>query len=251
MKNFLTQFLKFITWPFHRGRLLLFLPFLASGQITLENSKPSLGPNTTYFTVKLSQGDKYAALDLTNNVLNLYSADHSLFATFNIPVPPGYAMMYWGGISDHLFNSDDNAEMYFTYYKTSPTPPGIDYKGMIIKDDGSILWALDNCKSLSVVNINGSPKMLATLNTTLSTNTVEMRVYSLPGTTTALKELKQDNPIFYPNPASETINFLAAAKLFDLNGKEVAEGQSMNVSELSKGTYIYISGTKTGRVIIE
>ena len=110
-------------------------------------------------------------------------------------------------------------------------------------------------KSEASYDANGNTSQLITYSRNESNtqwlNTMKILYYYSEHTTTAIDEIKSSKVLFYPNPVSENLYFIASGKydhltfeLFDMQGrivlaKEINRDGVISLAGLSKGLYYY------------
>ena len=122
-------------------------------QITLEHSY-----NYAVSVVNLSvSGYKYSALDATTQEVKLFNLNHSLWKTITLNIPSGYTLQSTNFISEKLFNLDNNVELLYTYYQTSPSTS---YVSKIISETGAVLLTMPNVYNnfVSSTGTNGTKR---------------------------------------------------------------------------------------------
>jgi hypothetical protein len=88
-----------------------------------------------------NSGDKYLVVDRTNNIMNFYNLDYTIWKSVSLAVPEGYTLFSWSHISETKINSDSNIEIAYVY-KPDNVPFLIPYS-RIISEDGTILMSDD------------------------------------------------------------------------------------------------------------
>ena len=246
-------------------RLLLFLTiaFYATmqGQITLEHTYHCQGgafnnyPGTFAFFAGGSM--KYYTTNADTNELKIYDASHNLINTINVNIMSGYKIKTLFLMTDHLFNSDDNLEyIIVSYNQTAHT-----YNMSLYDETGQSIVDFGNQWEAFLVKENDTTYKLMTTNTDAAD---EYKIWSLPGTLSALQENTYLNAYAYPVPASSNIhiaNYSASMRgtnlyIYNVNGKLMLQRTISNKNDLnvdisgfSNGTYIYKIGDMQGKFI--
>ena len=224
-------------------------------QIPLENSYLTSDLNI----VKLSTaGYKYVSVNVTNNQLNLYNLNHSLYKNITIPTPPSGAGVYYQVkyVSETTFDTDNLLE-YAVIYKDNSNN---DYYIRIYNEINTLIFSADTASLYNILNTDSGTKMiLREFNAGL---TKTFKVYGLPGALIAgmIKYedgLKNIGELFsYPNPTKDysTIEYKLPQGItngeiifYTLNGNEVKRYKVDNTfknllidnTELAAGTYLY------------
>jgi hypothetical protein len=161
--------------------------------------------NTQLTVHKLSTGAvKYAGFftGSTGGQVRIYNNDHSLYRQVPVSLPAGAQpgpVLY---VSDNLFNSNATLEMVVNFTVSNAA---YSQAMRIIDETGAQLLALDSTSYPQVYNTPLGAKML----TNYYTSTRQYsKIYSLPGTYTALKTTpaSQANELApFPNPATTQI----------------------------------------------
>ena len=80
------------------------LPFLAFGQINLENTYNYSGT----YTRLSNSGDKFYIMDVAASQCRVYNANHTLWKTINLTVPSGNYLYDIKYLSENLFTTDNS-----------------------------------------------------------------------------------------------------------------------------------------------
>jgi hypothetical protein len=237
------------------------------GQGTLEHSyqtKKWQYDQTNAF--KTDAGLNFYTLDNSTGTLLVYNASHILIKTINIPIPSGYNLQYLYAITDKLFNADALIEFIISF--EDGTNPDI---LTLINENGTILQQYGNKSEAYIIKGTSGAFKLITLSNPYSqvptASNFDYDVYSLPGTTlNVLQNKSAENSFFgFPNPTENRIAITnnlengqnGVLEVFDVNGKKVIQKNvigenseiNLDVTELSKGVYIYKLNGQTNRFI--
>ncbi len=232
----------------------------AHAQITLEHTFPGVSNFTT--VLFSSNGTKYAAKDTGTNNLKLYNTDYTLWKTIPLPIPTGNIIFNIALISDKLFNTDNQVEL-FASWRTTTAP--ITYYGAIISETGSIIHDLGSSTIwASVSYIDGVHKLVVG-----NQNSSSFKVYSVPGELPCghcgagsvgvpkIASTAGAAPMAMPNPASGIVTIIHGLPGSVENGiitVTAADGRSVgvfpilqghnevviNTEELSQGLYFFM-----------
>lgn len=225
-----------------------------SGQVTLEHTYEVSGTLT-----EIDKNEfKYYVMDVPLLQCRIYNEDHTPFKTINLDVPSGYTLSDIKFVTKHLFNTDDNIELLYMYYKTSTIESELVYQyGLRIVDElGTLLLDLNNGGFAEINEGSDGMKLLAYQYIySNSTYLVYTNVYALGGTVKAA--LAETDPGFkiYPNPASEIVSITmnpweqikkGQVMITDISGrtvnkKDIEPGSnftSLETGWMSPGTYI-------------
>jgi len=240
-------------------RLLLALGLLTGGaaqaQITQETRYKD---NVSAY--KLSTGEvKYAGYFYANNAFRIYNQNHSLYKQVSLPQTVAY-LYSTAFLSDKLFNTTSDLEFVVVANYSSGTVPSL----KVFSETGATLLTVDSCTYANILNTPTGTKMLAVTSYNQGTPSNNTRVFSLPGTYTALalkEELTQGSTgaLPYPNPALSEIKLpyhvavgqTATLSLTDATGRQVAAYQVdstfdyllLDTRSLAAGIYFYRVGS--------
>jgi hypothetical protein len=124
-----------------------------------------------------SSGEKYVALDLSNKQFVVYNADHSLWKTIGIPDTTGLRVYQWS-VSETKINSDNQIEIVYSYYTTTPTAKR--FVG-VLNEAGTLIFTIPDAMQFTLEELPGKPnKIIASFR---DGNHLNSRVYDLPGFT--------------------------------------------------------------------
>jgi len=233
--------------------ILLILAGLAlKSQIQLEQSYSFSGALT-----KIDEGEyKYFVMDVPLKECRIYNEDHSLFKTVNLQVPSDYFLSDIKFVSRKIFNSDDNIELLFIYYKTDLINSEYVYTyGMkVVNELGIELLNLSDGGFAELKTGSNGTKLLAYRYIWHdSYYLVYTNVYALGGTTKSAAAQLQPSMKIYPNPADETLHVELADLSMHSGGQitihDMAGHQMINqpfpskTGQLSFGTEEWVPGT--------
>jgi hypothetical protein len=246
--------------------ILMFVSVVIKAQITLEHSYPATSNNNQLFMVKLNAGYKYQQLDPTNGTVKLYNLDHSLYKNISLMIPSGYTYLTISNLSDGLFDMDNNVEVCVSSYTYNSlvSPITFSYVTKIIKDNGTVVLNIPQCRYAYAYNTEANGwKLIATMDSLNKSTNEKFDVYSLVGSMPLATNIKNNdsetstellNP--FPNPSNNhtTIPYelplnvtTAQLVIYDMNGKALKTftiDHSFNTLELDNsefptGTYLY------------
>jgi hypothetical protein len=200
----------------------LFIFNVSYSQITLEHTYPIITSNYGGISLTLvkfsSIGDKYAILDRNINQLKIYSLNHSLYKTINIPAPSlattSSISLEIINISDNLFNNDNLIEVAYQYdhYESSL---GLSIGEVAVIDenltslfhkdsayfDGGYHNTTYSSDDYGIIKTTGGLKMAIQYSKAYDKS---FEVYSLPGQLVTVLNTPKYEPskfMIYPNPA--------------------------------------------------
>lgn len=245
---------------------------LSFGQASLEHSYTTkVWDYENHNSFKTKNGINYFTLDNTTNTLQFFDSNHILFKTIVIPISSGYTLHYISTINDILFNSDDLIE--FIVFSSNNTDFYIK-KATLLNENAIVLQEFGNKNEAFVIKtIEGTYKLITYLQPygqIPATTDYVFDVYNLPGTTlntVTNKKIDENSFISYPNPAANRIAITNPLKngengmleVFDINGKKVLQKKiygvntelNLDVTDLTRGVYIYSINGKTNKFIKE
>lgn len=147
--------------------------FIGKGQITLEHTfDGDVFYQAVLFT---SNGTKLMTRDTGTNTIRLYNTDYTLWKSIPISMPSGnYLSTFF--VSDKLFNDDNSIELFYSYFRTSPT---VEYRSFLINESGSVVKDFGlNSNGGNVIYIDGIHKLVVNI---YSSTGYKSEVYRLPG----------------------------------------------------------------------
>lgn len=170
---------------------------ISQGQITLEQTykKHVYSYSPTYNGVSIINlsisGKKIIAKD--SGAIRLYNLDHSLWKTVPFPKIQGFFPTDAQYIAENLFKLDNKVYATVQYWNYDPSVPnpiipsgGWKSKYVIFDENSSILAVIDsvyNRTSVSIYNLDDkTSKMVVGIYNDSSMQTLDYKVFSLPGT---------------------------------------------------------------------
>lgn len=236
--------------------LALFLTStLSFSQATLEHSyiiNQDEGGDQSYF-FNTETASYHYTFD-TNNVLKIYTENHSVYKTLTLPVDSGYAINNMYLFTDKLFNSDNLIE--FLLVTRSPTGT---HKMSLINENGVVLQQFGDKQDALIVKTLSNNYKLITQKATYASNiyTTTKDVYALTGSLSVNQsKALSKSLVAYPNPVKDVLNITnpsyktadANLKVYSVSGKLVLEKNiadnnedfiKLDVSGLQSGVYVY------------
>jgi hypothetical protein len=259
------------------GSMLLFLQTV-NAQINLEHTfdgtvtwtggshvEQDLYPANSYY---------YTGVSANSYVVKIYNADYSIRSnnTYNFTPPAGYKVSAVS-MSRKVFNTDDNYEFLVTYQKTDNLYNNTNEKIILHNQNGSTIKDFGFAYSLYAYpyfHIANNHYRLIVVKTYFdgSNFTQQAEIYSAPGTpptgVSNIRASEVQSP--YPNPANSTITLpyqlkqgeMSVMQIFNINGQLIETKQIdyifdkilLNVSEYTKGVYIYVVNGVSNRFIV-
>lgn len=226
---------------------------VASAQFALEktydHSLSSTKINATEY--------KYFLMDVAKSECWIYNLDHTLFKTISISLPTDYYLNDIKFVTQNLFNSDSNIELWFSAYNWVPV--GSDgyyrYISKVIDETGKELTSIPNGVYAYIIRSGDDLYKMAVYayDNSFWPGSVKTHIFSLPGTQTAVYHAVSKLADPYPNPSVGAINlplptgeYSGRLQVFSISGHLMAETQltgqpiyRLQTSGWSPGTYTY------------
>lgn len=167
--------------------------------------------------------------------------------------------------TDKLFNSDSKIEFMIESRQTA-SPYQTNFT--VFNEDGNNIFTFSNISNYKLSKNPNNEYKLITSESTSNSNEIVYKVYSLSGTLSTNQEnLLNKSIIQFPNPTSKTFNLKNLKskgkenilEIFSIQGKKVISKKieknkseiSVNISQLSKGIYIYKIGELSNKFVKE
>lgn len=153
---------------------------------------------------------KYFLMDVAKSECRIYHLDHSLWKTIPISLPTDYYLFDIKFVTQNLFNSDNNIELWYSAYKWvgSATDGYYQYVSKVINETGNTLANIEGGVYAYIIKTDENTYKLSVYayDNSFFPGSVKTHIYSLPGSGTAAAYTKSAllNP--YPNPAEDAIN---------------------------------------------
>lgn len=240
---------------------------LLFAQVTLVNS---FAENETVFTYT-TDSEMFYISETIDNELKIFNSDFSVYKTINIPISSDYDCTIWYDsdyyplISKYVFNTDDKFEFLVKASNSTES------KLLLIDEDENLLFDFHPNSDFSFANyyeilhdpVNNNNK-LNVRNISNISGAVNHDIYSLPTSSLSTESVESLNRFTaFPIPTSQTLNLINprngsnTIEVYDLNGKQIInkgftnsdDTISLNVENLSKGTYIVKIGNMTSKFI--
>ena len=148
--------------------------FIGKAQITLEHTiNDDAFSQAVLFT---SNGTKLMTRDTGTNIIKLYNTDYTLWKTIPFSMPSGSYLYQLSLVSDKLFNDDNSIELFYSYFRTTPT---VEYRAFLINESGSVIKDFGiNAIYGSVIYVDGIHKLVVSIG---GPTGYRNEVYRLPG----------------------------------------------------------------------
>lgn len=207
---------------------------------------------------------KYFLMDVAKSECRIYNLDHTLFKTISISLPTDYYLNDIKFVTQNLFNSDSNIELWFSAYNWVPV--GSDgyyrYISRVIDETGKELTSIPNGVYAYIIRSGEEQYKMAVYayDNSFWPGSVKTHIFSIPGTQTAAHYALAKLADPFPNPTGGVINLPLPAgensgklQVFSVTGHLITEtiltGQPvfrLNASGWAPGTYTYrIVGNST------
>jgi hypothetical protein len=259
------------------GSMLLFLQ-TGNAQINLEHTfdgtvtwngglytEQDLYPVNSYY---------YTGVIDNSYIVKVYNTDYSVRSnnTYTFTPPAGYKVNTVS-MSRKIFNTDDNYEFLVTYKRTDNVYDNTREKIILLNQNSGTIkdfgfaYSLNAYPYLHIAN-NHFRLMVTKTYYDGSNATQQTEIYSVPGTPPSglsnLKASEIQSP--YPNPTNSIVTLpyqlrqgeMSVMQIFNISGQLVETKQIdyvfdkilLNVSEYTKGVYIYIVNGVSNRFIV-
>jgi hypothetical protein len=242
-----------------RNVILLFvlgmmLAMTAKGQLNLEKVY-----DYSLTSTKINQTEyKFYLMDVGASQCRIYNADHTLWKTIPVSLPTGYYLFDIKFVTQNLFNSDSNIELWYSAYEwvsTGSSTGYYRYLSKVINESGTVLANITGGVYAYVIQAGTEKYKLAvyTYDNSVTPQTVQTWLYSLPNSTTAAQYISSllENP--FPNPASNYVNIPVNSdatggllQVFSVTGQKIIENHihggpvsRINTQGWSPGIYSY------------
>ncbi len=153
---------------------------------------------------------KFFLMDVAKSECRIYNLDHTLWKTIPIPLPTDYYLHDIKFVTQNLFNSNSNIELWYSAYKWVETSDGgyYRYQSKVISESGATLANIENGAYASLIKAGDNLYKLAiyAYDNSFWPGSVKTSIFSIPGTATAAVQTKSALLDPYPNPAENTIN---------------------------------------------
>lgn len=139
--------------------IILVFGMALNAQITHEHTYNYSGTLT-----EIDSGEfKYYVMDVPMKQCRIFNEDHSLYKTLNLAVPDGYFLYDIKFVSRKTFNTDENIELLYIYYKTTLVNSEYVYNyGMkVVNENGNVLLNLQDGGLAEIKEFDGAPKLFA------------------------------------------------------------------------------------------
>jgi hypothetical protein len=233
--------------------VILFFSGVASAQFALEkvydHSLTSTRMNASEY--------KYFLMDVAKSECRIYNLDHTLFKTIAIAIPADYYLHDIRFVTQNLFNSDSNIELWFSAYNWVPV--GNDgyyrYISKVIDETGKELASIPNGVYAYIIRSGEEQYKMSVYayDNSFWPGSVKTHIFSIPVTQTAVHHAVARLSDPYPNPAMEAVNLPLPAEegwsklqVFSIAGQLITETQltgqpvfRLNTSGWAPGTYTY------------
>jgi hypothetical protein len=210
-------------------------------------------------TTRINATDyKYYLMDVGRSECRIYNLDHSLWKTISIKLPANYYLSDVKFVTQNLFNTDGNVELWYSAYNWVST--GTDtgyyrYESKVIDEQGKVLASVDNGSYAYIIQTGETrfSLLVYAYDNSFWPGSVKTHLFSIPSTPTTIYHVASLLEDPYPNPASQVIhlplgaaNSTGSLQVFSLTGQMVTQlqlnGQSviqLNTAGWTPGTYTY------------
>lgn len=173
---------------------------------------------------------KYFLMDVPMKQCRIFNEDHSLYKTINLAVPEGFYLYDIKFVSRKTFNTDENIELLYIYYKTNLVNSEYVYTyGMkVVSESGNVLMNLQDGGLAEIREFDGEPKLLAYQYIYSDYYyLVYTNVYSIGGSDSNSSAMTPSPSLrIYPNPAGDMVQV-------EMSPADLAPGGQVVISDLS------------------
>ena len=205
--------------------------------------------------------DNVSLLSFTNyknNTITIYNLDGTLYRQLAYPKCPTGTTMTKLYLTTNLFNDNDSVEFFYKYnrgYQSIDTT-------IVSNENGNVLMSLPG-EGLEFFFSNSIGEHFM-----LMEGVYGHSIYKINPIKTSISQTKiQLQKMPFPNPSKTTVNLpyqlslgqQATMKIFDVNGKSIVTKQidatsdrlQLDVSNYTKGMYLYEYNGKSGKFVVE
>jgi len=237
---------------------------IAFGQIQLDHSYTYSGS-----LAEIDSGEyKFYILDVPGEQCRIYNEDHSLYKTIDLPVPDGYYLDAIKFLSRKTFNTNEEIELLYIYYKVDVIESQTIYTyGLkVLSESGSVLLSLADGGYAELLKGSEGYKLLTYQYIFKDYYyLVYTNVYSLGGDLKASGYFPDAGMKVYPNPAEDNIHIeldpaarykKAQIMISDISGRQMIKyavptgSTDLNIGtgNLPSGSYIVNLATEHGNM---
>lgn len=233
---------------------VLFMAFqTAKSQLTLEQTY-----NHSLTATRINETDyKYYLMDVGKSECRIYNPDHTLWKTIPISLPKDYYLYDIKFVTQNLFNTDSNIELWYSAYNwvTAGSDGYYRYVSKVIGETGQTLANIENGVYAYLIKTGDNAYKLSVYayDNSFWPGAVKTYIYAVPGTATAALQTKSARLDPYPNPAGESIVLpfdvepvSGTLQVFSLSGQLKVEQQifnqpfyRLNTNGWLPGVYLY------------
>ncbi len=159
-------------------------------------------------------GEKYYTF--TENEIQLYNSNHSLWKAVSLPLPENYYVNSISHLSERQIDQDDQLEIGYITSETEFLEFPV-RQGRVSRENGDLLLSVPHATFLYLDQINGlEDKLIAVINQQpmMTTNTGG-EVYSIDDTM-AVVGFAGNEVVLYPNPVSSVLHFQGTAPIVEV-----------------------------------
>lgn len=213
------------------GFLLVSFPGLA--QIT-----PEKVYDYSLTSTRINQTEyKFYLMDVAAGQCKIYHTDHTLWKTITISLPANYYLFDIKFVTQNLFNSDADIELWYSAYEWIATGTSTGYYryiSKVVSENGNVLASIDGGAYAYIIQAGTDTYKLAVYayDNSVSPYTIQTHIFSLPNPSSAASFVSAILADPYPNPASEYVNIPVNSdsdggllQVFSSSGQVVAENR--------------------------
>jgi hypothetical protein len=241
------------------------ITFLLMMAIAFYQSKAQFALEQTYnhslSITKINENEyKYFLMDVAKSECRIFNLDHSPWKTIPITLPKDYYLYDIKFVTQNLFNSDSDIELWYSAYKwVGTTADGYyQYQSKVINENGATLANIENGMYAYLIKAGDNSYKLSVYayDNSFWPGSVQTHIFSIPGTATAAENTKSALLDPYPNPAENAINLplfdeqqTGTLQVFSLSGQLMLKTEISNQALYQLNTLGWKPGFYTYRVI--
>jgi hypothetical protein len=197
-------------------------------------------------------------MDVVRSECRIYNLDHTLFKTISIPLPADYYLNDIKFVTQNLFNSDNNIELWYSAYNWVPVGNEGYYRyiSRVIDETGKELASIPNGVYAYIIRSGEEQYKMSVYayDNSFWPGSVKTHIFSIPGTQTAVHHAVARLSDPYPNPSIGEVNLPLPAgdnwvnlQIFSISGQLIMDTKLTGQSVFRLDTFGWTPGTYTYR----